>query len=122
MSLKKIFEGTTTTLNGFIPIVDMARINKEENSKGVFPYSTWEVKMWSNDHNPPHFHIIRDGWNVSFLIEDGSILEVKTKGAEKNIFDYMCNNVNKWLDSKCFIEDSITNKKNALNVWNQIHD
>lgn len=121
MNLKKIFEGTTT-LNGFIPIVDMARINKEENCKGVFPYSTWEVKMWSNDHNPPHFHIIRDGWNVSFLIEDGSIFEVKTKGAEKNIFDYMCKNVNKWLDSKCFIEDSITNKKNALNVWNQIHD
>ena len=32
-------------------IVEMARINKNENN-GVFPFNSFEVKIWSNDHSP----------------------------------------------------------------------
>lgn len=34
----------------------------------------------------------------------------------------MLGNVKDWLDSKCSIVPSVTNRRNALNVWNQIHD
>ena len=47
---------------------EMARINKKETGNCIFPYNAWELKIWSNDHNPPHFHIKRKGWNVSFII------------------------------------------------------
>lgn len=49
-------------------INEMARINKKETGRCLFPYNTWELKIWSNDHTPPHFHIICDGWNVSYKI------------------------------------------------------
>ena len=59
-------------------LVEMARINT--NDGGLSPFNSFEVKIWSNDHNPPHFHIIKDGWDVSFLIDDGEMLEIKTQG------------------------------------------
>ena len=67
-------------------LLEMARINKRETGKCFFPYTSWEIKIWSNDHNPPHFHILKDGWNVSFLIADGSISKIERKGENKQIY------------------------------------
>ena len=104
------------------PLVEMARINKNETGRCIFPYDKWEVKLWSSDHNPPHFHIICNGWDVSYVIEDGRRLDILRKGSERNIFDYMEANVRKWLDSKCFAQPKLTNKENAMLQWEQIHD
>lgn len=120
MYLKKIFDNSVDLQKG--RIADMARINKQEGSEGLFPYDSWEIRMWSNDHNPPHFHIIKDGWNVSFLADSGDLLNIEKKGKKKEVFTYMLGNVKDWLDSKCSIEPSVTNRRNALNVWNQLHD
>ena len=83
------------------PLLEMARINKKETGRCIFPYDKWEVKIWSDGHNPPHFHIIYNGWNVSYVIEDGRRLGILSEGSEKNIFDYMEANVQEWLSSKC---------------------
>ena len=104
------------------PLVEMARINKRENGRCIFPCNKWEVKLWSNDHNPPHFHIICNGWNVSYTIEDGTRISIQSKGNEKNVFDYMENNVRQWLNSKCFAQPKLTNRENAILQWEQIHD
>ena len=104
------------------PLNEMARINKNETGKCIFPYDKWEVKLWSDDHDPPHFHIICNGWNVSYTISDGKILQIISKGSEKNILDYMEANVLKWLSSKCFAQPKLTNRENALLQWEQIHD
>lgn len=120
MNLKRIFDSYENLQRD--KIVDKARINKQEGSEGLFPYDSWEIKMWSNYHNPPHFHIIKDDWNVSFLIDSGEVFKIEKRGKKKDIFTYMVGNVNAWLDSKCSIEPTITNRKNAKNVWNQIHD
>ena len=104
------------------PLLEMARINKKETGRCIFPCEKWEVKMWSDDHNPPHFHIICNGWNVSYVIEDGRRLEILKKGSERNIFDYMEANVQKWLSSQCFIQPKLTNKENAILQWEQIHE
>ena len=100
----------------------MARINKNETGKCIFPYNKWEVKIWSFDHNPPHFHIRCDRWNVSFVIENGNVLEVLEKGDDKQVYEYMVANADKWLSSKCFAQPKLTNRENAQLIWEQLHD
>lgn len=103
-------------------ITEMARINKNETGRSIFPYEAWEVKIWSTDHNPPHFHIIKEGWDVSFTINDGELLMVKSRGANKGIYDYMCKNVKRWLSSTCSAQRKLTNQENALLHWDSLHD
>ena len=67
----------------------MPRINKKETDRCIFPYNTWKIEILSNDHTPPHFHIISDGWNVSYKIEDGNMLQIEGIGKNDSIFDYM---------------------------------
>ena len=101
---------------------EMARINKNETGKCIFPYNRWEVKIQSFDHNPPHFHIKCEGWNVSFVIENGNVLEVLTKGDDNEVLEYMTANVKEWLVSKCFAQPKLTNRENAQLIWDQLHD
>ena len=103
-------------------LTEMARINKKETGNCIFPYNTWELKIWSNDHNPPHFHIIRNGWNVSFNIETGKVLQIESKGSKAEDYNYMISNVNQWLSSQCFMMPKITNRENAILQWEQLHD
>ena len=42
-------------------IVEMVRLNKKETGNCIFPYASWEVKIWSNDHNPPAFSCNKRG-------------------------------------------------------------
>ena len=104
------------------PILEMAHINSNETgNRSIFPFNSWEVKIWSDDHNPPHFHIKREGWNVSYDIETGERIEVLSKGDKSNIFDYMESNVKRWLDSPSSILPQITNRENARAQWIQLH-
>jgi hypothetical protein len=100
----------------------MAKINMKETGKNsIFPFNAWDVKIWSDDHNPPHFHIKRNGWNVSFRIDTGEQIEILSKGSEDNIYDYMIANVQKWLDNPSAILPQITNRQNAYAQWVQLH-
>lgn len=53
-------ENATLSLNYYDEpeqLVEMVRINMKESGKGsIFPFNAWEVKIWSDDHEPPHFH------------------------------------------------------------------
>ncbi|MGM9767007.1 MAG: DUF4160 domain-containing protein [Candidatus Cryptobacteroides sp.] len=100
----------------------MARINmKELGMISIFPLHAWEVKIWSDDHEPPHFHIKRNGWNVSFTIETGEQMEILVKGSETNVLDYMQANAKKWLGSPSAILPQIANRQNAFAQWIQLH-
>ena len=100
-------------------IVEMARINMKENN--IFPYNKYEIKIWSNDHTPPHFHIKSDGWNISYEIETGKEIEVIEEGEKKSVYKYITKNVNKWLDNKCALIPQISNRENATAQWIQLH-
>lgn len=101
-------------------IVETARINVKESN--IFPYNKYEVKIWSDDHIPPHFHIKSYGWNISYIIETGKQLEILEKGEKKSVYKYISNYVNKWLDSKCALIPQITNRENAMAQWIQLHN
>ena len=68
--VRKINNGKSVSLNKET-FVEMARINLKEVGSVPFPTNKFEIKIWSNNHNPPHFHVICEGWNISFTIEDG---------------------------------------------------
>lgn len=103
------------------PLNEMARINTNESGISIFPYNSYEVKIWSNDPEPPHFHVICEGWNISFLIDNGEILDIKSQGKKRDVYKYICKNVKDWLSSPCSILPTITNQENAFAVWMQLH-
>ena len=111
----------TSEVNAPDELNEMARINKKETGKCYFPFDSWELKIWSSDHEPAHFHVLKDGWNVSFLIENGDVLSVESKGDKIADYQYMSSNVKNWLSSKCFVQPKLTNRENAMLQWEQLH-
>lgn len=119
--IRKIINGKSVSLNKET-LVEMARINLKEIDSVPFPTNKFEIKIWSNDHNPPHFHVISEGWNISFTIEDGRELEVKKIGRNSSIYNYIVKNVPIWLDMPCKIAPKISNRENASIQWQQLHE
>ena len=100
-------------------ITEMARINTDESN--IFPHNSYEIQIWSNAHIPPHFHILKDGWDVSFLIEYGELYKINKVGKNKQIYKYMLANIGKWLSANCAVLPIATNQQNANAIWKQIH-
>ena len=129
--LKRIIVETTQALlnkptnvslspNGLI--TEMARINKRESGRGIFPYNSYVVRIWSNDHEPPHFHIEKDGWNILITIDDGELYRIEQRGRDLQTYNYVLSNAKRWLQSRSAISPSLTNQQNALSIWEQLHD
>lgn len=100
-------------------LVEMARLNKDNGGNTPFPSNVYEVKMWSNDHEPPHFHIInnQEDWEVTADL-DGNILAVKRQSKKMNIqqIEKMCK---EWLSQKN--KYGTTNRVLAVQSWDVIH-
>lgn len=101
---------------------DKAIINKREQGNSIFPYNSFNVHIWSNDHNPPHFHVESEGWNIAFTIDDGKFLALKGQGKDMKVYNYIVKNVRNWLLQPCAIASKYTNQENALIIWEQLHD
>lgn len=97
---------------------EMARINVNE-FYDIFPYNKFEIKIWSNGHNPPHFHVIAEDWDIIVDIESGDILKTKKVGKNSKVYSFVEKNVKEWLDSKSAIDPNRTNRENAMFTWNQ---
>ena len=80
------------------------------------------MRIWSNDHEPPHFHVEKDGWNIAFTIDDGELYKIEEQGKNQQIRDYMISNVKKWLVSKSANRPRETNQENAMATWEELHD
>lgn len=100
---------------------EMARINVDE-FYGYFPTNKFDIKIWSNDHNPPHFHVITDdGWDIIIDIKTGSIIKTKHTGTDSKLYKYIQKYINIWLDEKSILYNNITNRENAINIWKSLH-
>ena len=107
------------------PLDEMARINmKETGNKAIFPSNKYHVWIWSNDHEPAHFHVEypEEGYECTYCISDGSLLEVKGNSDHCNIHRKVMRNVLKWLKQPCAINPKITNQENASMTWMQNHE
>lgn len=97
-------------------LLEMARINTKE-FYGYFPCNKFEIKIWSRDHNPPHFHVITDDWDIVVSIIDGRIIRTKMVGKDSKIYSYVEKNIQKWLQSPSSRNSKLTNFEHAMMVW-----
>jgi hypothetical protein len=103
-------------------ICEVARINLKEDTNGTFPYNVWKLQIFSEDTLPPHFHILKEEWDVSFCIEDGAELCINSKGTDIGIYKYMCTQARNWLVASSALLPKLTNREMATLVWEQLHD
>lgn len=115
-SVKKILRTKQVTLNNG-SLNEMARLNVDEYGAVPFPSNKFEIKIWSNDHNPPHFHVIVEGWNISFRISDGQILRVDNYGGSSKMYNYIVKNIPIWLKMKSVVAPLMTNQEYAMAAW-----
>lgn len=75
------------------PIFEMATMNLLTPSSGPLPSNKYKVEMYSseisdeknsNDHTPPHLHVIVDDCNLEFYIETGEFYKYKKNSKELN--------------------------------------
>ena len=106
-----------------IPLDEMAKLNLHDTGAVPFPYNKFDIRIWSNDHNPPHFHVIdkESGWELTINIETGQLLSTKCVGNSSNIYRYILKNIPIWLKMKSLENKRITNQENAMIIWSQNH-
>lgn len=103
-----------------MPLTEMARANVNDTGK-IFPCNKYQIYVFSNDHNPPHFHILYDDWNVSFEIENTSNYRIIKEGKNMSVFRYIIKNVDKWLDSFSYNISLLSNRQYIMSLWNSVH-
>ena len=101
-------------------LLEMARLNVENDSKSPFPSDIYDLRMWSNDHSLIHFHITnkQDGWEVTSSLE-GKVLSIKKKSTSLNIkkVEELCK---EWLSGSN--KYGFNNKQYAKSIWDSIHN
>lgn len=105
------------------PIFEMATMNKSTQSSGPLPCNKYKVEIYSNDHVPPHFHVLYNGSNIEFYIETGEFYKYKKNSKELNSKDFndLCNRVNEWLfENKNIAGD--TYQRACYNAWIMWYD
>ena len=100
---------------------EIAHINLRETKEGIFPDGEYDVQVYSDDAEPPHLHIVKDDWDIAFLIDSGELHKIYKQGSSNDVYDYAVNNIKQWLDSRCCLLSKISNKENATLMWVQSH-
>ena len=100
-------------------LLEIARLNVGSDSNSPFPSNIYDLRMWSNDHDPIHFHVTnkQEGWKVTCSIE-GNVLSIKKQTPSLNIkkVEKLCK---EWLNGTN--KYGINNKQNAKSIWDSIH-
>lgn len=104
------------------PLNEMAKMNLKDPMNSPFPPNKFDIIIWSNDHNPPHFHIKGpEEWEVTFTIETGKPLKVKHIGKSSKYYKYMVDNVPIWLNMLSYPRKKNTNREILEDEWNRLH-
>lgn len=102
-------------------LIESPCLNKKDGGKSSCPFNKMSVIIHTNDHNPPHFHVEYDDWDVSFYIENGEEYRTNKNGRQTKLYKDMKKSVKKWILEKCVEKPQYTNKDNLLAVWRLHH-
>lgn len=107
-----------------LSLEEMATLDLHNKDVVPFPYNKFDIRIWHNDHNPPHFHIIdkENGWRLSFLIENGDVFNIKKFGKDYSMYNYIVKNFPIWLDEESKLDDTVTNREMALKIHEEFQD
>lgn len=100
-------------------IVEMACMNLDEIT-GEFPQNAYYVKINSNDHIPPHIHVITPDYNVRFRIDNGETIEKSPE--QLKIARPLVQRVKRWLDERSAADPSKTNRQACELEWRRLHN
>ena len=104
-------------------LVEMARVNVRE-VVGSMPANKYDVRIWSNDHQPPHIHVTAPDrknadYEAIFDIETGNLIKVIFSKNHGVSFDKLENLVKQWLNEKSSQVKDKTNREMAMIAWEQ---
>lgn len=102
--------------------IEVAHINiKDIGEDSLFPKEKFDIRIQSNDSNPPHLYVLSDDWNIAFEIETGMLMKVISESSDKSVYNFINKNIVRWLDSQSSLIPEITNRENAMAQWIQLH-
>jgi hypothetical protein len=104
-------------------LVEMARINVKETN-GSMPTNKYDVRIWSNDHQPPHFHVTAPDrknpeYEVIYEIETGNLIKILLSKNSRVNFESLTKLVKTWLNEKSSQVKDKTNREMAMIAWEQ---
>lgn len=103
-------------------IIEMAKINRKDTGAVPFPFNKFDIVVYPDDHNPPHFHVICEDWNLRFLIENGEQYREDTSmGSSSKIYSYIMKNIKDWLHMQCRLDKTKTNQEYMKELWDYYH-
>ena len=107
-----------------IPIEKMKTLNLHNPDLVPFPETKFEISIWKTESNPPRLLVVSkdNAWAMKFSIALGEMLQCASVGNNVEIFKYIRKYLPIWLEMKCFENEDITNKENAINIWKKYHN
>ena len=104
-------------------LVEMARVNVREVD-GSMPTNKYDVRIWSNDHQPPHIHVTSPDrknadYEAIFEIETGNLIKIIFSKKHGVSFDNLEKLVKTWLSEKCSARNDLTNREACRLAWEQ---
>lgn len=104
-------------------LVEMARINVKQ-ANGSMPTNKYDVRIWSNDQQPPHFHVTAPDrknpeYEVIYEIETGNLIRIIFSKNPRVNFESLTKLVKQWLSEKSAHMPDKTNREMARIAWEQ---
>lgn len=87
------------------------------DSNGLFPFGKFKIAVNPDSPEPPHFHVLSEGWDVTVGIGDCRVLKINAEGKDKAVCEYIGNHIKEWLMSPSANDDCRTNKGEAVFAW-----
>lgn len=117
-------EGIDYSVLNKIPIEKMKTLDLHNPDLVPFPENKFEISIWKNESNPPRLLVVskNNAWAMKFSIALGEMLQCNSSGNDIELFKYIRKYLPIWLEMKCFENEDITNKENAINIWKKYHN
>ena len=98
------------------------QVNSKDSGRSIFPWNKYKVIVRSDDHWPPHFHIItKSKWSASFRIDNGAMFNPKKQNYDEISAKKKKKNVPTWLAQPSASDPSQTNQQIIAATWNGYH-
>lgn len=107
-------------------INEMATMNKKDVGMSPLPFGAFSVIIHSDDHNPPHIHVIskQEGFELKYSISDGRLIGIVREGGKKSKasnYSDTTKRVAKWLQLPSTFKPGDTNQTICQLFWNVYH-
>jgi len=83
----KIILDKNTAYSDSLQILNETKTNNtdKKNEDNKSKSNSFEIKLYGDKHNPPNFNVKRNKQSVSFIVENGSSLEIIDKTNNQKI-------------------------------------